>query len=123
MKNFAERLKSARKMNGYSLQDLADNMAVQISKQALNKYESGVMKPDSEILSALCKALNVSSDYFNRETTFSIDENVSFRKLKKLSAKEQEKVKQKTADFLERYFELENLLGISAPFHNPNEGF
>jgi transcriptional regulator with XRE-family HTH domain len=39
MNAFAKRLKSARKMKGWSLQDLADNAPISITKQALNKYE------------------------------------------------------------------------------------
>ena len=83
MKYFAERLKAARKMKGWSLQELADNLGNEISKQALSKYETGVMKPNGELLVKVCRSLEVPSDYFSRETTISL-EKVSFRKLKKL---------------------------------------
>lgn len=115
---FPERLKSARKMKGYSLQDLADAMGNVITKQALNKYEAGIMKPDSEVLSAICKVLDVTSEYFTKKSKITLEE-VEFRKLEKLSMKEQEKVKQKTIDFLERYFELEEFLGLENKFKNP----
>lgn len=114
---FPERLKAARKMKGYSLQDLADATHGQWNKQFLNRLETGEAKADSEILSVLCKALDLNPDYFFREATVSL-EDIRFRKLKKLSAREQEKVHYKTVEYLERYLELEDLLGIdnSIPF-------
>ena len=57
---FPVRLKSARKMMGWSLQDLADNLGIPITKQALNKYESGQMKPGSDVLLALAKVLTAA---------------------------------------------------------------
>ncbi len=118
MKNFSERLKSARIMKGYSLQDLTDALEKRVSKQALNKYEQGLMKPESEVLLLICNALDVRPDYFTRETSITL-ENVEFRKLKKLSAKESASIKEKTIDVLERYFELEDILGIEEEFINP----
>jgi Zn-dependent peptidase ImmA (M78 family)/DNA-binding XRE family transcriptional regulator len=118
MKNFSERLKSARVMKGYSLQDLTDSLDNAVSKQALNKYEQGLMKPESSILLMICNALEVRPDYFSRETSINL-ENVEFRKLKKLSSKESARIKEKTIDILERYFELEDVLGIDVVFENP----
>jgi Zn-dependent peptidase ImmA (M78 family) len=46
-------------------------------------------------------------------------ENVEFRKLKKLTSKESARIKEKAIDMLERYFELEDLLGIDEVFFNP----
>ena len=117
MKYFPDRLKNARKMNGLSLQDLSDSLGNSLSKQALNRLETGELKPDSEILSQLCKALNVTLDYFFKDNSVTL-EHVEFRKLQKLPVKEQEKVKGRTIEFLERYFEIENLLGLnnSLPF-------
>jgi Zn-dependent peptidase ImmA (M78 family) len=111
MNYFPERLKAARKMKGFSLQDLSDAVKNKWNKQLLNRLETGEAKPDSEMLSTFCKALDVTNDYFFRESTFSL-EDIRFRKLKKLPAKEQEKVIHQTVEYLERYLELENLLGI-----------
>jgi Zn-dependent peptidase ImmA (M78 family)/transcriptional regulator with XRE-family HTH domain len=121
MNYFPERLKNARKMRGFSLQELSDSLQQSISKQDLNRLETGQKQPDSEILSKLCSTLNVTLDYFFRKKTVSL-EHVEFRKLKKLTVKEKEKVKGQTIEYLERYLELENLLGIkhNLPFH-PHE--
>ncbi len=98
-------------MSGLSLQELSDRLGNTLSKQALNRLESGQLNPDSEILSELCKALNVTLDYFFKDNSVELAD-VAFRKLRKLPAKEQERVTSKTVEFLERYFELENLLGL-----------
>lgn len=111
MKYFPERLKAARKMKGFSLQDLAEATEDKWNKQYLNRLETGEAKPDSETISILSKALQVNSEYFFRESTVGL-EDVRFRKLKKLPVKEQEKVLHQTVEYLERYLELENLLGI-----------
>ena len=118
MKTFGQRLNKARKMNGLSMQDLANKMNNVITKQAIGKYEQGDMKPSSDILVALSNALNVRPDYFYRNEKIKL-ENVEFRKLKRLSAKEIDQIKANTIDFLERYFELEDLLGIDKVFENP----
>lgn len=117
MKSFAERLKSARKMKGWSLQDLADNVSLSITKQALSKYEQNEMKPSGEVLIALSRALEVKPDYFMREP---IELGpVEFRKKTALSAKQIDSIKEKVKDHLERYLEVEHLLNIKTDFSNP----
>ncbi|HSZ33937.1 MAG TPA: XRE family transcriptional regulator [Puia sp.] len=111
MKHFPERLKAARKMNGYSLQDLSDAIKNQFNKQALQRLETGEAKPDSQTISILSKALQLPADYFVRETVVRL-EDLRFRKLKKLPVKELKKITAKTIDYLERYLELEDILGI-----------
>ncbi len=107
-------------MNGYSLQDLSDVIGNQFNKQALQRLETGEAKPDSQSISLLSKALHLPADYFVRETTVHL-ENFRFRKLKKLTAKELGKITAKTIDYLERYLELEDILGIDYKISfNPN---
>ncbi|GAA0525694.1 helix-turn-helix domain-containing protein [Chitinophaga japonensis] len=118
MLHFATRLKNARKMKGFSLQDLADAMNCAISRQALSKYENGQMKPDSNTLIALSKALGVGLEYFARPSTITLDQ-VDFRKKVSLPVKELDRIRQEVIDFLERYFELESLSGIKSAFKNP----
>jgi Zn-dependent peptidase ImmA (M78 family)/DNA-binding XRE family transcriptional regulator len=119
MKNiFPYRLRSARKMAGLSMQNLADNMDNLVSKQAINKYEKGSMLPDSKVLIKLAEVLNVKVDFFFRDPTVNL-ENINFRKRSKLSVKEESSIKEKAIDFLERYIEIENLLGINASFVFP----
>ena len=115
---FAERLKSARMMNGLSLQDLSDKLENRVSRQAIHKYENGEVYPDSEMLNFLCEALGVRPDYFTRETLVELG-SISFRKIEKLPSKEQNSIIERTREVLERYIELEEIMGINVPFESP----
>jgi Zn-dependent peptidase ImmA (M78 family)/DNA-binding XRE family transcriptional regulator len=115
---FAERLRSARILNGLSLQDLADKIEKKISRQALHKFEKGDLVPDSEMLIELSNALNVRPDFFMRETKIEFGD-IEFRKLQKLPAKEEHKIIEQVRDYLARYLELEQILAIETKFNNP----
>lgn len=115
---FAERLKQARAMRGLSLRGLVDAMSQAVSVNALNKYETGQMRPSPTVLHALCAALGVEEDFFRRPMQVSLGE-VKFRKRSSLRAKDETALRLKATDFFERYAELEDLLGLNAPFENP----
>jgi len=115
---FAERFKSARVLNGMSLQDLADRLDNKITRQALHKYEKGEVIPDSKMVSLLSKALHVRPDFFFRDTVVELGE-IEFRKLKKLPAKEEYRIIEGVKDILSRYLELEEILSIKNAFTNP----
>lgn len=117
MLHFAERLKSARKIKGWSLQDLADNISISITKQALSKYEQDDAKPSSDVFIALSKALDVKPDYFMREP---IELGpVEFRKKSALAAKQIDQIKEQVKDHLCRYMEVEELLNLPNKFKQP----
>ena len=116
--NFAERLKSARKMSGLSMEVLAEKAGQAVTKQAISKYEKGLMNPGGEALVALSRALGVKSDYFFRTSKVSLRE-LEFRKKSSLGRKEEERIKYRTLDFLERYIEIEDILDGKAVFKNP----
>jgi Zn-dependent peptidase ImmA (M78 family)/DNA-binding XRE family transcriptional regulator len=116
--NFGERLVSARKMAGLSLAALADKTGNVVTRQAINKYEKGKMKPSSDALIALSRALGVKPDYFFRESNVSMVD-MQFRKKSLLGAKESESIKHRTLEFLERYIEIETRLQDRAVFENP----
>lgn len=118
MNDFGKRLLRARKMAGFSLQDLADASGVKISKQALSKYEHGLMKPSAELLSSIATALSVSEDYFIRENTAEFS-RIEFRKRARLSKKAEESILEKVRLFVEKQYEIENILGITRSFENP----
>ncbi|MEY4906149.1 MAG: hypothetical protein RLZZ292_3964, partial [Bacteroidota bacterium] len=118
MHYFSERLKSARKRNGFSLQDVADHIG--ISKQALSKYESGDTRPDSEIVSKLCGVLHVRPDYFVPNVLQCVELScINFRKFKDLGQKEQERVVAEAEAQIANYLELEILVGLESRFENP----
>jgi len=110
---FGNRLASARKMAGVSLQELSALLGDDgVTRQALNKYEQGKMKPESKILIALAKALKVKVDYFFTQPNYEIKlKEVEYRKfLTKISKPQQASIEEKAKAAFERYFELEDIL-------------
>ena len=58
--SFADRLKEARRISGLSQEELAEQLDV--SRQAVGKWEQGQSYPEVETLLALCAVLNTSLD-------------------------------------------------------------
>jgi transcriptional regulator with XRE-family HTH domain len=114
----SKRIKSARTLARLSLRELSDKMEGAVSHAAIKKYEDGLMVPDSKVIVALSKALNVKSDYFFRPYCVEI-ESVEFRKKGKLAVKEINSIKEEVTDTIERYIELEQFLNIDSNFKNP----
>lgn len=122
---FATRFKSARLLNGFSLQDLADVLKEQghsLTKQSLHRYEKGEVEPDSEITGWLSDALNVRPDFFTRTINVEIGA-VEYRKLKSVASKEDDRIVEQTREYLSRYLELEEILALPVNFKNPLQGF
>jgi Zn-dependent peptidase ImmA (M78 family)/DNA-binding XRE family transcriptional regulator len=114
----AKRIKSARTLAGLSLRELSQRMDGIVSHNAITKYENGLMMPDSKVLLALAKALDVKSDYFLRPYTVTVD-SIAFRKKSKLSIKNLNYIQQKVSDEVEKYIEIEQFLNISSEFLKP----
>lgn len=109
---FSKRLRQARIKAHLSMDALCEKMGGIISKQAISKYESAKMMPTSAILIALAEALSVELDYFFRPFSFSLDKfEVSFRKKPSVGAKEVSALKVQIQDDVERYLEVEEILG------------
>ncbi len=115
---FGTRLKMARRLSGLSLQELADKLENKVTKQALSKYEMGQMNPTSEVLLAIASTLGLKQDYFLKAGNIPI-EKIEFRKRAGLSKKNEEAIIEKARDYVERYLEIESILGISNEFVNP----
>lgn len=112
---FADRLKQARKMRGWSLAMLRENMEGLVSVAALSKYEKGQNLPSSRVLVALAEALGVSIDYLFRD--FSVDlGRIRFRKLSSVQKKTVDQTVEQAREFFERYFEIEEIVGAVQPF-------
>lgn len=70
----ANRLQELRKKNGYSQEELADELGV--SRQAVSKWERGDASPDTDNLIALSKIYNVTLDeLINGQDEYKINEN------------------------------------------------
>lgn len=108
---FGDRLKNARKIKGMSLDELCLACNRIVSKQSLSKYENGLMEPSSTVLIALCEALNVSPDYFFKSQKVALGK-IEFRVRKSFPKKKLESIKEYVRYKVERYIEIENILGI-----------
>ncbi len=107
-------------MRGISLEKLAQSLAAPVSKQAINKYEKGLMKPDSSVLIALANALDMKIDYFFRPFTVEVDK-VEFHKKSGFTEKMASAVKEHVREELERYLEIEQIAGSQVRFTLPRK--
>ncbi len=119
---FAARFKSARIMNGYSLQDLANVLDNKLSRQALHRYEKGEVVPSIEKINLISKALNISTEYFLRTAPLALS-SVDYSKPNNIAQKEMAMIIEKTKAYLSPYLELEGILGLSPEFETPLKDF
>lgn len=110
---FGERLKLARRRSGLSLRALSARVDGIVSAQAIGKYERGEMMPGSAVLIALADALDVSLGHLMSPSTVSL-ESIEFRKLKSTRARDRAAVEAEVLDHVDRYLQIEEILGISA---------
>ncbi|MDE5629027.1 MAG: XRE family transcriptional regulator [Muribaculaceae bacterium] len=112
---FAKRLKQARQRAGLSMDGLSAKTGKEVSKQTISKYEAGKTMAGSTILIKLSKALDVPVDYFFRPFTFDVSEvEISFRKKTSVGVKDQTLLKIRIQDEVERFIDIENILGIES---------
>ncbi len=119
--SFGQRLKAARVMAGLSMDGLVEKINNKVSKQAISKYENGLMMPDSSVLIAFADALGVGVDYFFTESKVEIAD-LNFRKKASLGKKATDSLDERVRDVLERYIELESFYQSALTFENPFAG-
>lgn len=118
---FAKRLKQARLKAGLSMDALSGKTGKEVSKQTISKYEAGKTMAGSEVLIKLSIALGVPIDYFFRPYSFDVSEvEISFRKKSCVGAKEQSVLKVNIQDKVERFIDIENILGLESRMHHVN---
>lgn len=107
---FGKNLKYYRLKNNMSMKELAD--LVQISPMAISYYEKEERKPDMKTIKALAQALHVRVTDFlaNRDASLEFCHG-EFRKNSKLSAKQQEFVKEEVEEYFGRFYQTVNILG------------
>ncbi|MDR3471234.1 MAG: XRE family transcriptional regulator [Devosia sp.] len=113
---FGERLKLARRRAGLSLRELSDQVANQVSAQAIGKYEAGQMFPSSSVLVALAKALDVDLEFLTSTQVAELS-GVEFRKDAGTGAKEGARVEAAVIDRVERYLTIEAILELQSEVH------
>ncbi|MFO7774749.1 MAG: XRE family transcriptional regulator [Candidatus Hydrogenedentota bacterium] len=113
-----ERIRLARKKAGLSLRDLAAKMEGLVSAQAIGKYERGEMAPGSEVSLALSKALGVSMYYLSAPQQVELGE-LEFRTKANTSAKDRARVETEVLEWVERYLQIEEILGEGGGWKAP----
>lgn len=107
---FGKNLKYYRLKNNMSMKELAD--LIGISPMAISHYENEERRPNMQTIKALANALHVRVTDFlaNRDTDleFCFGE---FRKNNKLSAKQQEFIKEEVEEYFGRFYQVVNILG------------
>lgn len=114
---FAERLKSARAMQGLSLAALAATMGKIVTKQALSKYERGSAMPGDAVMLKLAAALRLPIEYFFRQPSSMT--SLEFRKRCSLPATVAKMIKERARDAAERQLQIEALFDFGNRFVNP----
>lgn len=113
------RLASARKMRGQSLRSLAELMPDH-SHTTLQKFEKGVVIPDTKVLSEIANALNVRLSYFLKTPSYSFS-GIEWRKAAKVGVKVQRQLEFEALDFFQRYLEIESLVDIESRAFVPKD--
>ena len=105
-----QRILQARRARGFSQRELAARTG-DISAQAISLYENGEDMPSSPVLIRLASALGVGTDYFFRTVSVDLGQP-AYRKHCSLPQTEMKAVECRVIDALERYLEVEALLGL-----------
>ena len=114
---FAQRLVNARKIRCMSQRELSNKLEGQVSPTAIEKYEKGLMMPSSSALILLSKALGMKLDYFFRPFTVAINtKKFEFRKSASMGVKKVESIKYMVCAEIEKYLEIEGILGNMTTF-------
>jgi transcriptional regulator with XRE-family HTH domain len=111
-----ERLRAARMMAGLSQQELADN--AQVSKMAISKYERDKMVPSSGVLLRISEALGREVEYFLRPIRVKVAGAVH-RERAGRAERDRQATYARVGDCLERYLEIETILGMQGDFELP----
>lgn len=111
---FGDRLRRARMLRGFSLRALSEALGGRVSHAALQKYEKGLMGPDSPVLNALCDVLQLRPDFFFQAREVELA-GIEFRKRKKLTKKDEDRAREEAREFFERYLEVEEILEFESP--------
>lgn len=101
MRNFADKLYSLRTQSGYSQEALAEK--VNVSRQAISKWELGLTLPDTDKIVALSKVFDVTIDYLLKdEIKVNKDESLDRLVLKFLgSAQDMDEISKELVDIMQ----------------------
>lgn len=113
-----ERIKVARKRSNLNLRELADQAGV--SAQAISKYERNLDIPSSSVLIRLAKALGVRVEYLLRPLSISLSQPAYRSYRSKLRVQDEQVIQAQVQDWLERYLNIEEIVGLQTVFRMPD---
>lgn len=113
------RIRRARHAASRSQQSLADEVGV--SKMVISKYEQGKAAPSSGVLLRLARSLGYPVEFFLRPVSVSLSAP-AYHSRHNLPQKQQQAVVAAVQEWLERYLDIEDILGDEPRFEMP-EGF
>lgn len=113
------RLREARNMCGYSLDQFVKAADVCVTRQSIYNYERGVMQPKPEMVKVFADTLGVSEHYFYGNST-----KIDIPMLRTtgddlLSEEELQHFEVMLSYWAERYLLMEKKVGIKSDFSNP----
>ena len=113
------RLREARNMCGYSLDQFVKAADVCVTRQSIYNYERGVMQPKPEMVKMFADTLGVSEHYFYGNST-----KIDIPMLRTtgddlLSEEELQHFEVMLSYWAERYLLMEKKVGIKSDFSNP----
>lgn len=105
-------------MRGLTMEELSNAMHGLVTKQAISKYEKGLMRPASQVLQELSRVLDLPPHYFQRQGV-RISE-ISFRDNgEPVPTRAERQMILVAQDKMERYLQIEELLGKAYTYRNP----
>ena len=113
------RLREARNMCGYSLDQFVKAANLRVTRQSIYNYERGVMQPKPEMVKVFADTLGVSEHYFYGNST-----KIDIPMLRTtgddlLSEEELQHFEVMLSYWAERYLLMEKKVGLKSDFSNP----
>lgn len=121
MELIPERIKLARRICSYSMDDLVRQMGERaVSKMAISKIERGLMHPSEATLQAIADACRQPVSFFYKA---SHDLGaLEFRFKANVTDRQREEIRARVTNLLQDYFELQTLEGNIITFVHPARG-
>lgn len=114
-------LKNVRRMRGFTLEEVSQRLNGMVTKQAISKYERGLMKPSPVVMDALCKLYQAFPDFLlGRKPVVASD--ISFRSKEPVPQKVKQRIISEVQIWMGHYLALENLFDAMTSFKNPVPG-
>lgn len=108
-------------MRGLTLDEVSQRLNGMVTKQAISKYERGLMKPSYTVLNALCKLYQASPDFFLGRKPVVLSD-FSFRSKEQIPQKLKQRIISQVQIWMEHYLALENFFDAITVFRNPVHG-